>query len=100
MKIKVYRNLDKQFVLFGIKEGYIPAAAVGLVVIILFSVLIGSAVSSFMGLATAVVTVVCGYLLLIEFQHHFSNKNLRRKMTGAGLPHFIINNSRIWRKLT
>ncbi len=98
MKVRIYRNLDRSFDMFGIKGNFIPMAGVMLLAIILLSIIIGSIAGTFFGLASAFILIVSGYLFMIEFQHRFGSKNLRRKLISYGLPHYIIINIKTWKK--
>jgi len=92
----VYRNLDRPFTLLGIKGRYIPIAGAALLGIIILSLIAGSMAGTFVGLATAVVLVVGGYLALMEIQQKFGEKALSRRMAGMRLPKFILVRSKIW----
>jgi len=92
----VYRNLDRPFTLLGIKGRYIPIAGAALLGIIILSLIAGSVAGTFVGLATAVVLVVGGYLALMEIQQKFGEKALSRRMAGMRLPKFILVRSKIW----
>ena len=92
----MYRNLDRPFTLLGIKGRYIPIAGAALLGIIILSLIAGSMAGTFVGLATAVVLVVGGYLALMEIQQKFGEKALSRRMAGMRLPRFIIVRSKVW----
>ena len=92
----MYRNLDRPFTLLGIKGRYIPIAGAALLGIIILSLIAGSVAGAFVGLATAVVLVVGGYLALMEIQQKFGEKALSRRMAGMRLPKFILVRSKIW----
>ncbi len=92
----MYRNLDRPFTLLGIKGRYIPIAGAALLGIIILSLIAGSMAGTFVGLATAVVLVVGGYLALMEIQQKFGEKALSRRMAGMRLPKFILVRSKIW----
>ncbi len=96
MRCRVYRNLDRPFTLLGIKGRYIPIAGAALLGIIILSLIAGSMAGTFVGLATAVVLVVGGYLALMEIQQKFGEKALSRRMAGMRLPKFILVRSKIW----
>ena len=96
MRCRVYRNLDRPFTLLGIKGRYIPIAGAALLGIIILSLIAGSVAGTFVGLATAVVLVVGGYLALMEIQQKFGEKALSRRMAGMRLPKFILVRSKIW----
>ena len=92
----MYRNLDRPFTLLGIKGRYIPIAGAALLGIIILSLIAGSVAGTFVGLATAVVLVVGGYLALMEIQQKFGEKALSRRMAGMRLPKFILVRSKVW----
>ena len=96
MRCRVYRNLDRPFTLLGIKGRYIPIAGAALLGIIILSLIAGSMAGTFVGLATAVVLVVGGYLALMEIQQKFGEKALSRRMAGMRLPKFILVRSKVW----
>ena len=99
MRVKVYRNLDRPFSLFGIKGRFIALAGALALCIIIVSLVVGSVAGSIVGLAVAAVLLAVGYLAITEIQHRLGNKALRRKMTGLGLPEFVIIRSKVWRRL-
>lgn len=98
MRCRVYRNLDRPFTLLGIKGKYIPVALVGLLGIIVLAIVLGSVFGTFVGLASAVVMVVGGYLALTELQQRFGEKVLARFLAGRRLPRFILVRSKVWNR--
>ena len=96
MRCRVYRNLDRPFTLLGIKGRYIPIAGAALLGIIILSLIAGSIAGTFLGLATAVVLIVAGYLALTEIQQKFGEKALSRFLAGKRLPRFILVRSKVW----
>ena len=96
MTCRVYRNLDRPFSLFGVKGKYIPVALAGLLGIVILSLVVGSALGTFAGLASAVVLIVGGYLLLLEVQQRYGEKGLSRFLAGRRLPRFILVRSKAW----
>ena len=98
MKCRVYRNLDRPFTLLGIKGKYIPVALAGLLGIIVLAIVLGSVFGTFVGLASAVVMVVGGYLALTELQQRFGEKALARFLAGRRLPRFILVRSKVWNR--
>ena len=98
MRCRVYRNLDRPFTLFGVKGRYIPAAGALLLGIIIVSLVVGSALGTFAGLACAVVLIVGGYLLLLEVQQRYGEKGLSRFLAGRRLPRFILVRSKAWKR--
>ena len=62
MRCRVYRNLDRPFTFLGVKGRYIPVALIGLLGIVVTAVIVGAALGTFAGLASAVVLIVGGYL--------------------------------------
>ena len=98
MRCRVYRNLDRPFTLFGVKGRYIPVALISLLGIVILSVVLGSAFGTFVGLASAVVLIICGYLLLLEIQQRYGEKGLSRFISGRRLPKFILVRSKVWKR--
>ena len=96
MRHRVYRNLDRPFTLLGIKGRYIPVALVGLLGIVVLSIVLGTVFGTFVGLASAVVLIVGGYLALTEIQQRFGEKALSRYFAGKRLPKFILVRSKVW----
>ena len=92
----MYRNLDRPFMLLGIKGRYIPIAGVSLVGIVVVALIAGSIAGTFVGLAAAVTLIVAGYLALTEIQQKFGEKALSRRMAGMRLPRFILVRSKVW----
>lgn len=64
--------------------------------IIILSLIIGSIAGTFVGLASAVVFIVGGYLALSEIQQKFGEKQLSRFIAGKRLPRFILVRSKVW----
>lgn len=98
MKRTVYRNLDRPFSFFGIKGIFLAFAAVGSVVILIASIIVGALSNVFAGLGIATVMLVTGYLSLIESQHRFGQKSLDRKISGRNIPGYIRINSKVWKR--
>ena len=98
MKVKVYRNLDRPFALFGIKGKFIGVAGVIAVICIIVSVVIGTIAGTFIGIAFCAVSVALGYLLITELQARLGNKTIDRRLATFGLPKFVIVNSKVWRR--
>ena len=96
MRCRVYRNLDRPFTLLGIKGRYIPVALIGLLGIVVTAVIVGAALGTFAGLASAVVLIVGGYLGLLEIQQRYGEKGLSRFIAGKRLPKFILIRSKVW----
>ena len=96
MRCRVYRNLDRPFTLLGIKGRYIPVALIGLLGIVVIAVILGAALGTFAGLASAVVLIVGGYLGLLEIQQRYGEKGLSRFIAGKRLPKFILIRSKVW----
>ena len=96
MKHRVYRNLDRPFTLLGVKGRYIPVALGGLLGILVLSVVLGTVFGTFVGLASAAVLIVGGYLALTEVQSRYGEKGLSRFFAGRRLPRFIIVRSKVW----
>lgn len=96
MRYRVYRNLDRPFTLLGVKGRYIPVALVGLLGIVVLAIVLGTVFGTFIGLASALVFIVGGYLALTEMQQKFGEKQLSRFIAGKRLPRFILVRSKIW----
>ena len=96
MRHRVYRNLDRPFTLLGIKGRYIPVALVGLLGIVVLSIVLGTVFGTFVGLASAMVLIVGGYLALTEVQQKYGEKFLARFLAGKRLPKFILVRSKVW----
>ena len=98
MRCRVYRNLDRPFTLFSVKGRYIPMAGALLLGIIIVSLVVGSALGTFAGLACAVVLIVGGYLLILEVQQRYGEKGLSRFLAGRRLPRFVLVRSKAWKR--
>lgn len=96
MRCRVYRNLDRPFTLLGVKGRYIPVALAGLLGIIVLSLIVGAVGGTFIGLASALVLIVGGYLGLLEIQQRYGEKGLSRFIAGKRLPKFILIRSKVW----
>ena len=96
MRLRVYRNLDRPFTLLGIKGRYIPVALCGLLGVMVLAVVLGTVFGTFVGLASAVVFIVGGYLALTEVQNKYGEKGLSRFFAGRRLPRFILVRSKVW----
>ena len=68
MRYRVYRNLDRPFTFFGVQGRYIPVALCALGAVLVFSLILGSAIGSFVGFATALLLGAGAYLGLLEVQ--------------------------------
>ena len=96
MRYRVYRNLDRPFTILGVKGRYIPVALAGLLGIVVLAIVLGTVFGTFIGLASAVVFIVGGYLALTEIQQKFGEKQLSRFIAGKRLPQFILVRSKVW----
>ena len=96
MRYRVYRNLDRPFTLLGVKGRYIPVALGGLLGVVVLAIVLGTVFGTFVGLASAVVLIVGGYLALTEVQQRFGEKALSRFLSGRRLPKFILIRSKVW----
>ena len=96
MRCRVYRNLDRPFTFLGVKGRYIPVALVGLLGIVVTAVVVGAALGTFAGLASAVVLIVGGYLAMLEIQQRYGEKGVSRFIAGKRLPKFILIRSKVW----
>ena len=96
MRYRVYRNLDRPFTILGVKGRYIPVALAGLLGIVVLAIDLGTVFGTFIGLASAVVFIVGGYLALTEIQQKFGEKQLSRFIAGKRLPQFILVRSKVW----
>lgn len=98
MRIKVYRNIDQPFSMFGIKGRYIAVAGIMVSAVIAVSLIIGMAVGTFAGLAAACALFVCCYLVITEIQLRFGLKAIGRLISAIGLPKFITVRSCVWKR--
>ncbi len=98
MKVRVYRNLDRPFALFGIKGKFIGVAGALAVLCIIVSIVIGTIAGTFIGIAFCAVSLVLGYLLVSELQVHLGGKTVDRRMAAMGMPRFVIVNSKVWKR--
>ena len=99
MRVKVYRNLDRPFSLFGIKGRFIALAGALALCIIIVSLVVGSLAGPMVGLVAAAVLLALGYVTVAEVQQRFGVKSLRRTIAGIGLPGFVIIRNKVWRRL-
>lgn len=99
MRVKVYRNLDRPFSLFGIKGRFIALAGALALCIIIVSLVVGSVAGPMVGLVAAAVLLAFGYVAMAELQQRFGVKALRRTIAGIGLPGFVIIRNKVWRRL-
>ena len=98
MKCRVYRNLDRPFTLLGIQGRFIPVALGAAGVVLVASLILGSALGTFVGLASALCLGIAAYLGLTEVQGRWGEKGLARYLSGRGLPKFILIRSKVWRR--
>ena len=98
MRCRVYRNLDRPFTFLGVRGRYIPVALVGLLAIVIVALVLGAALGTFAGLASAVALTVGAYLVLTEVQQRYGEKGLSRFMAGRRLPRFILVRSKVWKR--
>ena len=98
MRYRVYRNLDRPFTFFGVQGRYIPVALCSLGAVLVFSLILGSALGSFVGFATALLLGAGAYLGLLEVQSRWGEKGLSRFLSGRRLPKFILIRSKVWKR--
>ena len=98
MRYRVYRNLDRPFTFFGVHGRYIPVALCALGAVLVFSLILGSALGSFVGFATALLLGAGAYLGLLEVQGRWGEKGLSRFLSGRRLPKFILIRSKVWKR--
>ena len=99
MRVKVYRNLDRPFSLFGIKGRFIALAGALALCVIIVSLVVGSVAGPMVGLVAAAVLLAFGYVAVAELQQRFGVKALRRTIAGIRLPGFVIIRNKVWRRL-
>ena len=99
MRVKVYRNLDRPFSLFGIKGRFIALAGALALCIIIISLVVGSVAGPVTGLVAAAVLLAVGYVSVAEVQQRFGMKSLNRWTAGLSLPEYIIIRNKVWRRL-
>ena len=97
MKVRVYRNLDRPFTLFGIKGRFIAVAGILAGGSIVIAIVVGSIAGTFGGIAAAVVMLALGYLAITELQQRFGTQALSRSIDTIGMPRFIRIDSKVWR---
>ena len=98
MRVKVYRNLDRPFSLFGIRGRFIALAGALALCIIIISLVVGSGAGPVTGLVTAAVLLAAGYVSVAEVQQRFGMKSLGRWTSGLSLPEYIIIRNKVWRR--
>ena len=98
MRVKVYRNLDRPFSLFGIRGRFIAMAGALALCIIIISLVVGSVAGPVTGLVTAAVLLAAGYVSVAEVQQRFGMKSLSRWTAGLSLPEYIIIRNKVWRR--
>lgn len=99
MRVRVYRNLDRPFSLFGIKGRFIVLAGALALCVIIVSLVVGSVAGPMVGLVSAAVLFAIGYMTVAEVQQRFGVKALKRTIAGIGLPGFVIIRNKVWRRL-
>ncbi|MCQ2147535.1 MAG: hypothetical protein MJZ16_08470 [Bacteroidales bacterium] len=98
MKVKVYRNLDRPFTLFGIKGDFIGVMIAEAVVSLVIATIAGTATSSFIGLGVFAVLLFVGYFSVSLIQEKHSGNEIGRLLSGARLPKVIVINEKPWKK--
>ena len=99
MKVRVYRNLDRPFTLFGIKGKFIIIAIAAVVVFLIVSLLVGGiSGSTLAGGVCMLLLCAGGYLGITELQNKFGEKGLSRFISRLGLPKFIVVRSKVWKR--
>lgn len=98
MKVKVYRNLDRPFTLFGIKGSFIGVMMAIAVIALIVASAVGSATSGFVGLGLFAVLLFAGYFTVSIIQEKHSGNEIGRLFSGARLPKFIVINEKPWKK--
>lgn len=97
MRCRVYRNLDRPFTLFGIQGRYIPVAFIALGSALIVSLILGSALGAFVGMAAMLCLCIAAYLGILEVQGRWGEKGLSRFLSGRRLPKFILIRSKVWK---
>lgn len=98
MKVKVYRNLDRPFTLFGIKGGFIGVMLAIVVAVLIIATIAGSATSGFVGLGVFAVLLFAGYFAVSVLQEKHSGNEIARLFSGARLPKYVVINEKPWKK--
>lgn len=98
MEIKVYRNLDRPFTLFGIKGRFIVVLILWAVVSLVLAIIAGAATNGFIGLGVFGVLAFIGYLLVTVVQEKYSESSLRRMLGSVRLPKYITVRRKPWKK--
>ena len=98
MDVKVYRNLDRPFTLFGIKGKFIIVLIAWAAVALVLAIIGGTATNGFIGLGIFGVLAFVGYMGVTVVQERFSESSLRRLLSGLRLPKYIIVKHKPWKK--
>lgn len=98
MTVRVFRNLDCPFELFGIRGKFIGVAGAMAVACIVIAIVVGSLMSAFVGIATFIVLLALGYLAVSQLQAMLGSLTIERRLAALGMPRFIIINSKVWKQ--
>lgn len=97
MKVRVYRNLDQPFSLFGVKGKFIVVFGVMAIMALAIATAIGFATSGFIGLGLSGIFLFLIYLVVTLTQNRFKEKDLERIVSSWGLPKSININTKPWK---
>jgi len=100
MRVRVYRNLDRPFTLFGIKGKFIAVAGAIAALAIIAGIVAGSIGGLLPGLIVCIAIAGLGYLGITEIQNKVGTKALERRLSSFNTPKFIVVNSKVWKRST
>lgn len=100
MRVRIHRNLDRPFDMFGIRGKFIPIAGVCILVSLVISVIVGKLTHEFIGVAVMVILCIAGYVAISEIQALIGAHAIERKIAAHGMPKFVVIDSKVWNKST
>lgn len=89
MKIKIYKSLDKPSSFLGLKGSYAMYAGVGVVIALCAAGYISTVTNGLIGILSFVGLCVVAYLLVLRVQASFTERELKKYLSGKRLPDFI-----------
>lgn len=89
MKVKIYKSLDKPSSFLGLKGSYALYAGVGVLIALCIAGYVSTFSNGLVGILAFVGLSVVAYLLVLRVQASFTERELKKYLSGKRLPDFI-----------
>lgn len=86
MAYRVYREIDKPYLFFGIKSSYLPFLGIGMGVSLLIGVAVGTSTQFLFGFVAFACCGVVVYVYILNLQSKYSEKNFPKVLDKGRLP--------------